>query len=44
MNSQDIAKGLGDVILAWAYFAGAVTVIFGCLWLAIYKPWRRSSR
>jgi hypothetical protein len=40
---HSIANEINGVILAWAYFALAVMVIFGVIWLAVMKPWDKSE-
>lgn len=42
-TSEQIAHAMNDVILAWALFAGVCFVVFGAIWLVIYKPWKKDA-
>ena len=41
MTSEQAAAACEEVILAWAYFGLLVAVVFGGLWLAVFKPWKK---
>ena len=44
MDSAVVALALNDVIFAWALFAAGVVMVFGGLYLAVFKPWKKSFR